>query len=64
MPSNSGTIRTDIPVETAIGFVLVGLLAGGLSGDVVVGLLFSVLALLVYLLYRILRILELIAAKL
>lgn len=64
MPSNPGTIRTDIPVETAIGVVLVGLLAGGLSGDVVVGLLFCVLALLVYLLYRILRILELIAAKL
>jgi hypothetical protein len=43
--------------------VLVGLLAGGLAGDIIVGLLFFVLALLVYLLYRILRTLELIAAK-
>jgi hypothetical protein len=64
MPSNSRTIRTDVPVETAIGLVLVGLLTGALAGDVVVGLLFFVLALLVYLLYRILRTVELIAAKL
>jgi len=64
MPSNSRPIRTDVPAETAVGLVLVGLLTGALAGDVVVGLLFFVLALLVYLLYRILRTVELIAAKL
>jgi hypothetical protein len=63
MPSTPRTVRTKVPTETAVGLVLVGLLAGGLAGDIIVGLLFFVLALLVYLLYRILRTLELIAAK-
>jgi hypothetical protein len=63
MPSTPRTIRTEITAETAVSLVLVGLLAGGIAGDMIVGLLFFALALLVYLLYRILRTLELIAAK-
>ena len=64
MSSTGRTTMTAVPAETALGFVLVGLLTGVLAGDAVVGLLFLALAISIYLLYRILRTLELIAAKL
>lgn len=64
MSSASEPRRAEAPVEVAVGLALVGLIAGILADDVVVGLVVFLLALLVYLVYRILRAVELIAAKL
>ena len=64
MSSASEPRRAEAPVEGAVALALVGLIAGILADDVVVGLVVFLLALLVYLVYRILRAVELIAAKL
>lgn len=64
MPSTQRTVTNGLPTETAVGLALVGLVTGVLAGDPVVGLFSFMLALAVYLLYRILRALELIAARL
>jgi hypothetical protein len=62
MPSETST--AEYPIEIGIGLVIVGTTAGVLAGDAVVGLGVLLLAAIAYLLYRILRTLELIAAKL
>ena len=64
MSSTRRTAADGLPTETAVGLALVGVAAGALTGDPVVGLFSFMLALAVYLLYRILRVLELIATKL
>ena len=64
MPSTQRTVASGLPTETAVGLVLVGVTTGALAGDPVVGLFSFLLALAVYLLYRVLRVLELIATKL
>lgn len=63
MPSTQEAVRNEYPVETVIGLASVGIFAGLLAEDAIVGMLFFALALLVYLLYRILRAVELIATK-
>jgi hypothetical protein len=64
MPSTEESIRTEYPSETFVGILFVGLLAGLIAEDIVVAMLFTVLASIAYLLYRILRTLELIVTKL
>jgi fucose permease len=53
-----------MPAETAVGVALISLVAGVIADDVVVAMVVFLLTLVVYLLYRILRAVELIAAKL
>ncbi|MFO7927280.1 MAG: hypothetical protein ACQET5_10170 [Halobacteriota archaeon] len=64
MPSRPRLMTNGMPAETAIGVVLISLVAGIVANDVVVSMVVFFLTLTVYLLYRILRAVELIAAKL
>ena len=64
MPSTQSSTTDKLPIETAVGLALVGVMTGALAGDPVVGLFSFMISLAVYLLYRILRTLELIATKL
>ena len=64
MPSPDPRNADEFPPEVVVGFLLSGLIPGVIAQDVVVGLFFFILTGIVYLLYRILRVLELIAAKL
>lgn len=64
MPSTEEPLRTEYPSEVIVGILFIGILAGLIVEDFVVAMLFTVLASITYLLYRILRTLELIVAKL
>ena len=64
MPSPDPRNADEFQPEVVVGFLLSGLIPGVIAQDVVVGLFFFILTGIVYLLYRILRVLELIAAKL
>lgn len=63
MPTTDLPVANGLSSEIIVGFLLAGLVPGVIAQDVVVGLLFVVLTGIVFLLYRILRVLELIAAK-
>ena len=63
MPSTQRTVTGGLPTETAVGLALIGVVTGVLAGDPIVGLFALMIALTVYLLYRILRTLELIATR-
>ena len=64
MPSAQSPTTDGLPIETAVGLTIVGVMTGALAGDPAVGLFSFIILLAVYLLYRILRTLELIATKL
>lgn len=63
MPSTDMQTAKGLPPEVIVGFLLSGLIPGAIAQDVVVGMLFLLLSGIFFLLYRILRVLELIAAK-
>lgn len=63
MSSTDMRIANGLPPEIIVGFLLAGLIPGVIAQDVVVGMLFVILTGIVFVLYRILRVLELIAAK-
>ncbi|MFT4882743.1 MAG: hypothetical protein ACI8U4_000237 [Natronomonas sp.] len=64
MPSTEEPTRTEYPSEVVVGILSVAILAGLIAEDIVIAMLFTVLASIAYLLYRILRTLELIVTKL
>lgn len=63
MPSTHMRVANGVSSEIIVGLLLAGLIPGAIANDVVVGTLFVILTGIVWLLYRILRVLELIAAK-
>jgi hypothetical protein len=63
MPSTE-TAPAEYPIEVVVGIVILGITAGVFAGDAIVGLGVVLLATIAYLLFRILRTLELIAANL
>jgi hypothetical protein len=64
MSSTEETTERIYPTESLVGLLLAGILVGLLANDLITGLLFFALAVIIYLLFRILRAVELIAAKL
>jgi hypothetical protein len=64
MPSIEVQDPVEYPTEIIVGILFIGILAGLIADDVVVAMLFTGLASIAYLLYRILRTLQLIATKL
>ena len=63
-PVSASNDAANYPIEILIGIAIISVAAGAFTGDVVVGLGTLFLTAIAYLLYRILRTLELIAAKL
>jgi hypothetical protein len=63
MPSTE-TAPAEYPIEVVIGIAILGITAGVSAGDAIVGLGVVLLVTIAYLLFRILRTLELIAATL
>ncbi|QLD89078.1 hypothetical protein HWV07_08560 [Natronomonas salina] len=64
MPSTDEPRTSPYPIEVVIGLLFISIVVGIVAWDEVVAMVFFVLLTVIYLLYRILRTLELIATKL
>ena len=64
MPSADDPRTSLYPIEVVFGLLVISIIVGIVAWDEVVAMVFFVLLTVIYLLYRILRTLELIATKL
>lgn len=64
MPSTEETRTSLYPIEVVLGLLFLSIVVGIIAWDEIVAIFFFALLLIIYLLYRILRAVELIAAKL
>lgn len=64
MPSEEESRTTVYPIEVLLGLLFISIVVGIVAWDEIVAIFFFALLTVVYLLYRILRTLELIATKL